>query len=122
MISGINKIYIDSKKETVKKATEIAKSLFPAHNVVSGKIGSSDKFIGGENAHLKDVATEAGAVCVDMESGAIAQVACINQVDFLAVRTISDSADGDAPASFSDFCAESARRAEEWLREFILHV
>ncbi|MBQ1260320.1 MAG: 5'-methylthioadenosine/adenosylhomocysteine nucleosidase, partial [Clostridia bacterium] len=67
-------------------------------------------------------ATEAGAVCVDMESGAIAQVACINQVEFLAVRTISDSADGDAPASFSDFCEESARRAEEWLREFILHV
>lgn len=122
MISGINKIYIDSKKETVEKATEIAKSLFPALNVVSGKIGSSDKFIGGENAYLKDVAIEAGAVCVDMESGAIAQVACINQVEFLAVRTISDSADGDAPASFSDFCEESARRAEEWLREFILHV
>jgi len=119
MISGINKIYIESSADTVKRAVEVAKRKFPERKVISGKIGSSDKFIGGENAYLRDVASEAGAVCVDMESGSIAQVALVNGIEFLAVRTISDSADGDAPASFSDFCEESARRAEAWLSDFI---
>ena len=54
-----------------------------------------------------------------MESGAIAHVALLNDVLYIAVRTISDSADGDAPDSFSEFCAASAHNAEAWLMEFI---
>jgi len=119
MISGINRIYIESNPKTVRKAAEIARASFPTQKVEIGKIGSSDKFIGGENSYLKDEAAAAGAVCVDMESGSIAQTALINGVEFLAVRTISDSADGDAPESFSDFCTQSARRAERWLSEFV---
>lgn len=122
MISGINKIYIKSDGGIVSTAAEVAREAFPSLNVLSGKIGSSDKFIGGENSHLRDIAAEAGAICVDMESGSISQVAYLNSVKFLAVRTISDSADGGAPESFSDFCTESARRAEEWLRRFISRV
>lgn len=122
MISGINKIYVESDSSIVKTAVDVAKETFPSLNVLAGRIGSSDKFIGGENSYLRDVAADAGAVCVDMESGSISQVAYLNSIKFLAVRTISDSADGDAPESFSDFCTESARRAEEWLRRFIPRV
>ena len=122
MISGINKIFIESNKSLVDAAFTCAKNKFPALNVYSGRIGSSDKFIGGENAYLRDVASDIGAMCVDMESGSIAQVAYINSVDFVAVRTISDSADGDAPASFADFCSDSAKRAEEWICEFLVSL
>ena len=119
MISGINKIFIETNKEISQKAAVCAKNTFPNVNVYTGRIGSSDKFIGGENSCLKDVAANEGALCVDMESGSISQVAYLNGVDFLAVRTISDSADGDAPTSFADFCDESAKRAEAWLCKFI---
>ena len=122
MISGINKIYVESDPALTKKAEEIARKKFPSLSVLCGKIGSSDKFIGGDNAYLKEEAQSAGAICVDMESGSIAQVSYVNGVSFIAVRTVSDSADGDAPASFTDFCSDSAKRAEEWLREFILSV
>ncbi len=119
MISGINRISIDADKSLVSRALSVARELFPGRTVLSGRIASSDKFIGGENAYLKDEAIALGAYCVEMESGSIAQVALINAVPYLAVRTISDSADGDAPESFEQFCIESAENAENWLCEFL---
>ncbi len=119
LISGINRISIDADGEIVKRAESVAKALFPNKTVLSGRIASSDKFIGGENAYLKEEAIALGAACVEMESGAITHVALLNDVPAIAVRTISDSADGDAPASFEEFCMESARAAEMWLCEFI---
>ena len=119
LISGINKIIIESKKELCDKAVAVARTLFPEKKVISGRIASSDKFVGGQNAYLKDEAIALGASCVEMESGAIAHVALLNDVLYIAVRTISDSADGDAPDSFSEFCAASAHNAEAWLMEFI---
>lgn len=119
LISGINKIIIESKKELCDKAVAVARELFPEKKVISGRIASSDKFVGGQNAYLKDEVIALGASCVEMESGAIAHVALLNDVLYIAVRTISDSADGDAPDSFSEFCAASAHNAEAWLMEFI---
>lgn len=119
MISGINKIFIESNKELCEKAVTVAKRLFPDKNVAVGRIASSDKFIGGDNSYLKDEAIALGASCVEMESGAIAHVALLNNVSYIAVRTISDSADGEAPDSFAEFCANSAHSAEAWLMEFI---
>lgn len=119
MISGINRISIDAEEATVRRAEETAKKLFPNKTVISGRIASSDKFIGGENAYLKEEAIGLGAACIEMESGSIAQVALLNNIPYIAVRTISDSADGSAPESFGDFCAESAKNAESWLCEFI---
>ena len=119
MISGINKIMIEPDNELCEKAVATAKKLFPNKKVVSGRIASSDKFVGGQNAYLKVEVIALGASCVEMESGAIAHVALLNNVSYIAVRTISDSADGEAPDSFAEFCADSAHNAEAWLMEFI---
>lgn len=122
MISGINKVIIESDRELCQKAVSIANKLFPDKNAMQGRIASSDKFIGGANAYLKDEAIALGASCVEMESGAIAQVALINDVNYIAVRTISDSADGAAPDSFAEFCENAAHNAEIWLLEFIKQI
>ena len=109
-----------SKKRAEQSAAASAiEKLFPNKKVVSGRIASSDKFVGGQNAYLKDEVIALGASCVEMESGAIAHVALLNNVSYIAVRTISDSADGEAPDSFAEFCADSAHNAEAWLIEFI---
>ena len=49
-------------------------------------------------------------------------MALINGVSYIAVRTISDSADGEAPVSFVEFCENSAHNAELWLMEFIKQI
>lgn len=119
MISGINRIFINSDAEAVSFALESAKLSLPEKKAVCGRIASSDKFVGGANFYLREEAASLGALCVEMESGSIAQVALLNSVPFLAVRTVSDSADGEAPESFERFCLESASVAQTWLCAFI---
>ena len=44
-----------------------------------------------------------GALCVEMEGGAIAQVCHLNGLPFVIVRVISDNADSDAAVDFKRF-------------------
>lgn len=119
MISGINRIFIESDPDTVAAALDTARRVFPEKKAVCGRIASSDKFVGGDNFYLREEAASLGALCIEMESGSIAQVALLNSVPYLAVRTVSDSADGGAPESFEHFCIESASVAQSWLCAFI---
>ena len=72
-----------------------------------GLIVTGDQFIKDEQRHaiLNDFPD---ALCVEMEGGAIAQVCYLNDVPFVIVRVISDTADGDAPADFLQFVNELA--------------
>jgi adenosylhomocysteine nucleosidase len=75
--------------------------------VYRGLIVTGDQFVKDERRHaiLKDLPD---ALCVEMEGGAIAQVCRMNDVPFVIVRVISDTADGDAPADFMRFAQEQA--------------
>ncbi len=79
----------------------------PGTRVLRGLIATGDQFVKDEQkqAILTDFPD---ALCVEMEGGAIAQVCHLNQVPFVIVRVISDTADGDAPADFFRFVEEQA--------------
>lgn len=81
-------------------------STHPA-TVRRGLIVTGDQFIKDEQRHaiLNDFPD---ALCVEMEGGAIAQVCHLNQVPYIVVRVISDTADGDAPEDFLQFANELA--------------
>ena len=46
-----------------------------------------------------------------MESAAFAHVCYVNQTPFVALRAISDCADGSADVSFAEFAALAAERS-----------
>ena len=75
--------------------------------VLRGLIATGDQFVKDEHK-LAIMADFPDALCVEMEGGAIAQVCHLNQVPFVIVRVISDTADGDAPADFFRFVEEQA--------------
>jgi adenosylhomocysteine nucleosidase len=74
-----------------------------APRVHRGVIVSGDRFIASHEAlfALRDALPD--ALAVEMEGAAIAQVCYEHGVPCAVVRTISDSADAAAPASFIDF-------------------
>ena len=88
-----------------EKAVRVERSHEPA--VHRGLIVTGDQFIKDEQRHaiLNDFPD---ALCVEMEGGAIAQVCHLNQLPFVIVRVISDTADGEAPADFLRFAEEVA--------------
>lgn len=79
--------------------------------VVQGLVATGDQFVSsndGRDAILKGLPT---ALCVDMESAAIAQVCRAADIPLGVMRVISDSADGSAHIDFAHFVEHSASKA-----------
>lgn len=59
-----------------------------------GRILTGDQFV-ADRARVEQLGTEFDGLAVEMEGGAVAQVAAWNRVPFVILRSISDSGDGD---------------------------
>jgi len=75
-----------------------------------GRIVSGDRFVADREEVLR-LRERFRAAAVEMEGGALGQVAWANGIPFAVLRTVSDTADGEAPRDFTAFLAESAERA-----------
>ncbi|MDR2182553.1 MAG: 5'-methylthioadenosine/adenosylhomocysteine nucleosidase [Clostridiales bacterium] len=86
-----------------------------------GRIATGDQFI--EDAATKQhILEEFGALCVEMEGAAIAQVCHQNKTPFVAIRAISDKADGSAQANFDEFVTQAAENSARSVMEMIGHI
>lgn len=54
-----------------------------------------------------------------METAAIAQICTQRKIPFVALRAISASSDGEAPADFNKFVREAAKRSSEIVAVFL---
>lgn len=77
-----------------------------------GRVATGDVFV-EEKDHRRQLRDELEGDCVDMESGAVGQVCTMNDVPFLAVRAISDHADGTSDIDFDAFLEDAARASSE---------
>ena len=114
----------DSSADLVKIAVEAAAlaaaegTQFEGVKVVTGRVASGDQFIASaeRTAQLREAF---GATCVEMEGAAVAQVCTRAGVPFVIIRSISDSADGDARMSFREFTELAAGRAKLLVRAML---
>ena len=87
--------------------------------VVQGLVATGDQFVSSQQGRATILKALPKALCVDMESAAIAQVCRAAQLPLGVMRVISDSADGSAHLDFAHFvehsasvaCAETVRYA-----------
>ena len=110
LISGINKIWFETDERAVSILKIAAESF--AFNVKIGSIATGDRFVATKE--LKDeIVKNFGASACEMEGCAIAQVAFINNIPFVVVRAISDSADGEASMDYPTFLAIAAKNSTQ---------
>jgi adenosylhomocysteine nucleosidase len=91
------------------------------YKLIKGRIASGDQFISDTKVkqHIKDICDPA---CVEMEGAAIAHACWINNIPFVVIRSMSDTAD-DGVETLSTFnektCAEeSASIVLKMMEEF----
>lgn len=77
-----------------------------------GRIASGEGFI-EDDADRVRIQKQLQAYCVEMEGAAIAQVAYINKVPFVIIRTISDRADSGATMTYEEFKTKAADTSAE---------
>ena len=79
--------------------------------VKRGTVATGDKFVSSAEARNDILAAFPDALCCEMEGAAIAQVCRLYSVKFSVLRSMSDSADGEAEMDFPTFVNLSADRA-----------
>jgi adenosylhomocysteine nucleosidase len=91
-------------------------------NFYEGLVVSGDQFVSGIEARTRILASLPSALCVDMESAAIAQVCRAAQLPLGVLRIISDNADGSAHTDFAHFVEHSASKACADTVRFVLRA
>lgn len=109
LISGINKVYFESDSLAVDAVILSGYEL--GITVKKGTIATGDKFI-ADDIDRNRIISEFGASACEMEGGAIAHTAFVNNVPFVVIRAISDGANSDAKMDFPAFLAVAAKKSE----------
>ncbi|WP_264446660.1 5'-methylthioadenosine/adenosylhomocysteine nucleosidase [Bacillus cereus] len=112
--------FIASKelRELAREACNSSSLNVPVHE---GRIVSGECFV--EDSKLKEqLVTEYAPHCTEMEGAAIGHVAHINDIPFLVIRSISDSADDEAQVSYDDFAKTAANYCSEIIVEMLKHI
>lgn len=110
MISGPNVIHIPANQDLADLVEETVKSM--DRHCVKGTIATGDQFL-CQTERKNWIHETFGAIAGEMEGGSIGQVCYVNQIPFVIIRTISDDADGNAPADFPAFVEKTAKAAIE---------
>ncbi len=88
--------------------------------VKRGLIASGDLFVSTPNELKAVLAVRPEAIAVDMESGAIAQVCCLKDIPFLAIRVVSDTPGVDNHhEQYSEFFSIAPRSTFEVVRALL---
>ena len=78
--------------ETAKKAAENVSDI----HITQGRVASGDQFVAGGEVAKKIKENFGDVAAVEMEGASMAQVAYLNKVPFVILRSISDKANGEA--------------------------
>ena len=108
LISGINRVYFNSDQRAVRLLEMSAKKRNISLHV--GVVATGDKFISSKEDAEK-IRSEFSAVACEMEGGAIAHTAFVNNIPFVVIRAISDNADEGASLSYSEFLSIAVKNS-----------
>lgn len=101
-----------------KLLLEDAKNKLKDEKIYYGKIVSGDKFV-SEKKEKIEIGKEFDALAVDMESASVAHTCYLLDVDFLIIRTISDSVTDDSTMEFEEFLIKASKKSKEILKKLI---
>ena len=108
LISGINKVYFEADPRAVEILEAAAR--LEKLNYKVGTVATGDRFIADPDSK-KFITDTFGAIACEMEGAAIAHTAYVNRTPCAVIRAISDSADGEASMSYTEFLPIAAKRS-----------
>ncbi len=110
--------YFYPDENLVKKFQSALKSTMPGLRYHAGTIASGDVFI-SDNKKKQELVELFDASAVEMESGAIAQCAYLNNIPFVTIRAISDLADDEASKKLTFTEEDNANLSAKTVRLFL---
>lgn len=115
-ISGLNLIKIKTDPALSEALSRAA--INSGERIHRGSVASGDTFI-ASNRQKKYIAEQFGAVCGEMEGGAVGQVCYANGVPFAVIRSVSDGGDENSYMDYPTFKKIAANISTAILISFI---
>ena len=115
-INGLNVIKVKTDGKISEQLARIA--INHGEKIHRGTIASGDTFI-ANNELKKMISTEFGAICGEMEGGAIGHTCAANNVPFAVLRSISDGGNENAQLDYPTFKKIAAELSMAIILEFI---
>ncbi|MDG4657199.1 5'-methylthioadenosine/adenosylhomocysteine nucleosidase [Ectobacillus antri] len=110
-------IYYKADERLVRLAQEATKGL-PGVKSYIGRVASGDQFVSEEKRRNEIISTFQADV-VEMEGGAIGQVAYLNRIPYIIIRSISDPASEGGGEDYQKFVKLAAKNAGYLIEEMI---
>lgn len=99
--------YFDADPALVSDFVEAVAEVAPDLTVFCGTVASGERFVADPVDRARIHKTFDG-LCSEMEGAALAQVAWLNDVPFVVLRSMSDKANGEGAESYQEFEDEAA--------------
>ncbi|CAM3160863.1 5'-methylthioadenosine/adenosylhomocysteine nucleosidase [Streptobacillus ratti] len=101
-----------------KKMLEDAMIKLEGEKIHFGKIVSGDKFVSNAEEKIK-IGKDFNALCVDMESASVAHCSYLLGVDFLIIRSISDTLTDESTMEFEKFVNLASENSKNIITKLI---
>ena len=119
LLSGINIINIPANEYLSSLAQEVIRE--QNINCLKGVIASGDQFIASK-AQKDFIVSEFSAIACEMEGASVGHVCFVNNVKFLILRAISDSADNSSHMDYPTFLQMASENSTKVTLELIKRI
>ncbi|HHT97758.1 MAG TPA: 5'-methylthioadenosine/adenosylhomocysteine nucleosidase [Clostridiales bacterium] len=102
----------------INKTYDVCKKFLPHLSTFKGRVLSGDQFI-AENSKKEWLANTFNGYCTEMEGAAIGQVANLNDIPYVIIRSISDKADNSAQMTYEEFEEQAINNTFILIQELI---
>ena len=110
----LSSIYFNADEKLLNIAKTICNKF---NNVYFGRMVTGEKFI--EDNNRDSINQKHSPLSVDMESASIAHVCYVNQIPFISVRTITDTATHSGIEKFEENCTQASIITKDFVLEFL---
>lgn len=110
-------IYFKADREMIEKCIEISKTSVKQHKCYTGRIITGEAFI-TEKERNKLIAAFS-PLCVDMESASVAHTCFVNNIPFVVIRSMSDTAGEDGLKTFENNVESVSLNSLQMVEELI---
>ena len=104
-------IYFAADEKLLKYAKEAASKINTKGKIYFGRMVTGEAFITDEGR--QEIIDKFNPLSVDMETGSIAHVCYVNKIPFIAIRTVTDTAEYSGTATFEENLRDSSKIAME---------
>ena len=110
-------VFFAADENLLKIAKNVAERIQTKGKIYFGRMVTGEAFISDDGR--QEIMDAFNPLSVDMETGSIAHVCYANSIPFLAIRSITDTADHSGSEFFEMNCKEASRIAKDFTVEVI---